>query len=203
MTDWIIAVGSTRTPKVRAVETALGLLRSRFPGFLPGAVRIDVHSVDSGVASMPTTTLEMMTGARARAKNALALVGREGSTGAIGIGLEGGVRMEATERDADEPLAFLEAWSYTTDGARGFFGSSGAIPLPLSLSRPVVAGADLGESADRVFGRTGIAGKEGTFGVLTGGTVSREDAFVRSLMHALAPFYNSTAYQVGVATEKE
>ena len=35
---------------------------------------------------------------------------------------------------------------------------------------------------------------KGTFGVLTADLVTREEAFVRALLHALAPFYNASAY---------
>jgi non-canonical (house-cleaning) NTP pyrophosphatase len=63
-------------------------------------------------------------------------------------------------------VCLLEAWAYVTDGRRGFFGGSGAIPLPQGLAKPVLAeGVDLGSAADRYFGRREIAANEGTFGI--------------------------------------
>ena len=132
-----------------------------------------------------------MRGARNRAHNVLDVLKLEGSTPALGIGLEGGV---ATDGDA----VFLESWAYATDGARGFFGGSGRIPLPDELATAVLErGMDLGPAADSYFKRQDVANHEGTFGVLTRGVVTREDAFVRSMLHALAPFYNARAYSLG------
>jgi non-canonical (house-cleaning) NTP pyrophosphatase len=92
-------------------------------------------------------------------------------------------------------VSLLEAWAYVTDGRRGHFGGSGSIPLPQGLSEAVlVEGLDLGVAADRYFGRQEVAGNEGTFGILTRMRVSREEAFARALLHALAPFYNGAGY---------
>jgi inosine/xanthosine triphosphatase len=184
----LVAVGTTRVPKVRAVEQALAELRGRFPGFLPGAFRIETRKVSSGVAETPRSTEETMRGARARAHAAFEGLRSEGARPSLGIGLEGGVAAAGS-------AFFLESWAYVTDGARGYFGGSGAIPLPAGLAELVVVdGAELGEAADRYFARTDVAANEGTFGVLTRMMVSREEAFVRSLIHALAPFYNSPCY---------
>ena len=184
----IIAVGTERRPKLRAVERALTDLRSRFPSFLPGQLLLEPRRVPSGVSSTPTTTGECMEGARTRALGAFELLGQDGRSPALGIGLEGGVVSE-------EGLVFLESWAYVTDGASGHFGGSGCIPLPPELAEAVLGrGEDLGTAADRAFGRDDVAGGEGTFGVLTGGIVTREEAFVRSILHALAPFYNARVY---------
>ena len=131
-----------------------------------------------------------MRGARERASSVYEVVRSEGKTPVLAVGLEGGV---TTPLNA--PL--LEAWAYVTDGRQGYFGGSGAIPLPEGLSEPVLgAGLDLGVAADRYFGRREVAGNEGTFGILTRMMVSREEAFARSLLHALAPFYNGVGYGV-------
>ncbi len=188
MVETVVAVGTTRAPKVRAVERALAELRGRFPDFLPGALRLETRKVSSGVAETPRSTEETMRGARARAQFAFDGLLSEGTRPSLGIGLEGGIA-------AAGGASFLEAWAYATDGARGHFGGSGAMPLPEGLADLVlVSGAELGEAADRYFGRTEVAANEGTFGILTRMMVSREEAFVRSLIHALAPFYNFAPY---------
>lgn len=188
MTSQAIAVGTTRRPKVRAVERVLAELRERFPGFLPGEPRVEPRSVDSGVPSTPATTAESMLGAKNRAVNALAAVRAEGLTPVLGLGLEGGIAAEGDH-------VFLESWAFATDGSRGFYGGSGRIPLPDELASAVLArGEDLGAAADLYFERRDVAGQEGTFGVLTAGVVTREEAFARSMFHALAPFYNALAY---------
>lgn len=191
MTQVIVAVGTTRQPKVQAVEKVVLQLRSRFPHFLPGELSLEPRRVASGAPSTPSTTEATMLGARNRAYNALDALKREGLKPSFGIGLEGGI---AAEGDA----VFLESWAFATDGARGFFGGSGRIPLPDPLATAVLErGMDLGPAADSYFKRQDVAGHEGTFGVLTLGVVTREDAFVRSMLHALAPFYNASAYSQG------
>jgi inosine/xanthosine triphosphatase len=184
----VVAIGTTRIPKVRAVERALEELRGRFPDFLPGTLRLETRKVSSGVAETPRSTDETMRGARTRALAAFESLRSEGDSPSLGIGLEGGV-------SRDGGASFLESWSYVTDGTRGYFGGSGAMPLPDGLAeRVLVSGGSLGEAADRYFGRTEVAAGEGTFGLLTRMVVSREDAFLRSLIHALAPFYNLAHY---------
>jgi non-canonical (house-cleaning) NTP pyrophosphatase len=190
MTSVIVAVGTTRQPKVRAVHSALSQLRARFPSFLPGELRLEPRQVSSRAPSTPATTEATMLGAQNRAHNALLAVRGDGIEPSIGIGLEGGI---ATELGA----VFLESWAFATDGVRGFFGGSGRIPLPDELAAAVLdRGMDLGPAADSFFKRQDVAGHEGTFGVLTLGAVSREEAFVRSILHALAPFYNARAYSL-------
>jgi non-canonical (house-cleaning) NTP pyrophosphatase len=187
----VVAVGTNRGPKVRAVERALAELRLRFPDFLPGELRLDTRSVPSGVSATPRSTEETMRGARTRATSVYELLVSEGLRPALAIGLEGGVAGSGS-------ASLLESWAYVTDGRRGFFGGSGAIPLPPGLAEPVlVEGLDLGFAADRYFGRREVAANEGTFGILTRMMVSREEAFVRSLIHALAPFYNELGYGIG------
>lgn len=175
-------------PKLRAVREALARVHDIRPELVPEEPRIEARKVPSGVADTPRRTRETMAGARRRALNVLELVRREGASVDLAIGLEGGVLRE----DGD---AFLESWAYVTNGDESAFGSSGCIPLPTALARRVIdEGVELGPEADRLFGTSEIAAKEGTFGVLTALLVSRQDAFVRALLHALAPFYNASAY---------
>lgn len=131
-----------------------------------------------------------MRGAKNRAHAAMVALRRDGLTPSLSIGLEGGVATEGG-------TVFLESWAFATDGQRGFFGGGGRIPLPDELATAVLEREeDLGPAADQYFERRDVAGHEGTFGVLTSGVVTREDAFARSLLHALAPFYNTGAYSL-------
>lgn len=186
----IVAVGTTRRPKVQAVERVLADLRARFPDFLPGELAIEPRQVPSGAPSTPTTTEATMLGAKTRARNAFAALRDDGLVPSLSIGLEGGLATAGH-------TVFLESWAFATDGERGFFGGSGRIPLPDELAAAVLdRGEDLGPAADRYFERRDVAGHEGTFGVLTDGVVTREEAFARSMLHALAPFYNAGAYSL-------
>ena len=186
----IVSVGTTRRPKVQAVERVLAELRARFPDFLPGELRVEPRQVPSGAPSTPTATEATMLGAKNRAHAALVAVRDDGLTPSLSIGLEGGVATEGR-------TVFLESWAFATDGEHGFFGGSGRIPLPDEFAAAVLErGEDLGPAADHYFERRDVAGHEGTFGVLTGGVVTREEAFARSMLHALAPFYNAGAYSL-------
>jgi inosine/xanthosine triphosphatase len=189
-----IAVGSTRGPKVEAVRRALALIRDRFPHFLGGEPELLSCAVSSGASLTPRSTEELMAGAEERARAAYAMVAAEGEPPALAVGLEGGLRVEAERAGRPLPV-WLESWAYVTDGRQGSFGSGGCVPLPEPLARAVVErGEDLGPAADRFYGLADVAGGQGTFGVLTGRLITREDAFLRALLHALAPFYNPSAY---------
>ena len=190
----IVAIGSTRGPKVEAVRRALSILKERFPGFLRDDLRLIARTVSSGTASTPLSTAELMEGARTRGQALFETLSEEGTVPALAIGLEGGLRSE-TAAGRDEPVVSLEAWAYVTDGVNGFFGSGGCLPLPEELVLAVVdRGEDLGPATDKFYGQQDVAGRQGTFGVLTAELVTREEAFVRALLHALAPFYNASAY---------
>jgi inosine/xanthosine triphosphatase len=201
-TQLIVAIGSTRGPKVEAVRRTLSTLKERFPGFVRDDLRLIARAVPSGTSSTPLSTAELMEGARRRAQGLFEILSEEGAVPALSIGLEGGLRSETPE-GCDAPIVSLEAWAFATDGVNGFFGSSGCLPLPGELVRAVVErGADLGPAADEFYGQQDVAGRQGTFGVLTAELVTREEAFVRALLHALAPFYNASAYAPRVPNER-
>jgi non-canonical (house-cleaning) NTP pyrophosphatase len=103
--------------------------------------------------------------------------------------------VKEVEHDGEQPSFLLESWAYATDGVDGFFGSSGCLPLPRYLVEAVVEkGEDLGPAANRIFEQEDVAGRQGTFGILTADVITREEAFVRAVLHALAPFYNRATY---------
>jgi non-canonical (house-cleaning) NTP pyrophosphatase len=183
--ETLIAVGTTRAPKIRAVERALSELRGRFPDFLPGPIRFETRSVSSGVSSTPRSTEETMRGARERASSVYDALLSEGALPILGIGLEG--RLDRRSG------CLLEAWAYVTDGRRGFFGGNGAIPSRGDWRNRCSTRVDLGRAADRYFGRQRSRQTREPW-ILTRMMMSREEAFVRSLIYALAPFYNAHGY---------
>jgi non-canonical (house-cleaning) NTP pyrophosphatase len=167
----ILAVGSTRRPKLEAVTDAIRALAARFAAAGSGA-EFDVVGVevDSGVSPTPSSRAELMRGARQRAE-ALVQLGREkGQPWRYFIGLEGGLDVVAdsaggptaainvvTQSGAAPDAAstgigrvFLESWAYVSDGTRGYFGRSGGIELPEALAREVLEkGIELSEAIDR------------------------------------------------------
>ncbi|MGH9675923.1 MAG: DUF84 family protein [Candidatus Acidiferrum sp.] len=168
----IIAVGSTRKPKLQAVSEALEALGGKLaPGM---GIEVAGAEVESGVSHTPSSCEELMRGARQRAE-ALAKLAREtGKSWSYFVGLEGGLNVVFDRVSQDEPLldagltrsghrrVFLESWAYVMDRERGHFGRSGGIELPDALANEVLGnGVELGVAIDRFAGAVGIRDAQG------------------------------------------
>ena len=190
-----IAVGSTRRPKLSAVEEAVrGFAGNLSPGLAP---EIRGYEVDSGVRHTPQSREELMCGARQRAE---ALWGRLEDCGlstAFFVGLEGGLDV-VMENGIHH--VFLESWAYVSNGARGHFGCSGSVELPETLAKEVlVRKMELSVAIDRFAGEVGIRDGQGAWGVLTGNLISRQESFRLAVVAAFAPFYNAKMYRPATA----
>ncbi len=166
--------GSTRAPKVRALESVLRELEP-----LLGTAEVRSVDVASGVRETPLTRDEVMQGARNRVKALAAF-----APGAdFYVGLEGGLHVEAEE-------AWLENWACVSDGRDAYLGSGGTIPLPAAIAHEVSGrGRSLADVIDEFSGKHDVRSAEGTWGILTGGRITRQQAFQRALLNAFAPFY--------------
>jgi len=187
----LIAVGSTRRPKLNGVWEAISVL-----GFLldPNA-QFDVVGVEvpSGVGHTPTSRAELMAGARRRAE-ALERIGRERKEKwRYFVGLEGGLDVI---QENGRRLAFLENWAYVTDGTgRGAYGQSGAILIPQPLAGEVLdRGVELAAAIDAYAGGHGIRDAQGAWGILSRNLITRQDAFRVAVINAFAPFFNADLY---------
>ncbi len=187
----IIAVGSTRGPKVEAVRRALPQAASRYPALL-GAEILPLD-VAVGAPPMPLSVDELLEGARSRAHLAMEALQAQGRAADLGIGLEGGIELRR-----GDPLGrrgFLMSWAYVTDGRRGAHGCGGAIEVPRPLlDRVVEDGVELGEAIDAFSREHDVRSRQGAWGILTDGLVDRTRSFEIALLNALAPFYNAGAY---------
>ena len=186
----IVAVGSTRKPKLRAVTEALNAFA---PKLVPdGDFEVVGMEVESGVSPTPTSCEELMRGARQRVE-ALVRMAREAGMGwRYFVGLEGGLEVLQDDRSR---RVFLESWAYVSDGARGFYGRSGGIELPEELAHEVLErGFDLSDAIDRFAGAVGIRDEQGAWGVLSGDLIHRDDSFRIAVITAFAPFYNAKMY---------
>ena len=191
MAHLVIAVGTTRKPKLAAVEEAL----SDIVDVLAPGQRIEVIGleVESGVTHTPTSREELMRGARQRAESLQDIATRGNERWDFFVGLEGGLEVIA---ENGERRVFLESWAYVSDGTTGHFGRSGAIELPQTLAEEVlVRGTELSVAIDEFAGAVGIRDTRGAWGVLTGNKISRQESFRVALMAAFAPFYNRTMYR--------
>jgi inosine/xanthosine triphosphatase len=189
----VVAVGSTRKPKLVAVHQAL----QQIAGLLNAEAQFTVVpvEVESGVAHTPASREVMMEGARLRAE-ALQEVARQKSEGwDFFVGLEGGldvVRSEEVQR------VFLESWAYVSDGKSGHFGRSGAVEVPEALAREVLErGIELSVAIDEFAQQTGIRDAQGAWGVLSANQITRQEAFRVAVIAAFAPFYNARMYGNG------
>jgi inosine/xanthosine triphosphatase len=200
----VIAVGSTRKPKLAAVSEAV----RQFAAVLAPGQLIDIigREVESGVSHTPSTRQELMLGARQRAEALSAFAREHREPWQYFVGLEGGldVVMNSSaaepQSDAAARRVFLESWAYVTDGMLGHFGRSGAVEIPDVLAHEVLEqGVELSVAIDRFAGAVGIRDAQGAWGVLSANLISRQEAFRVAVVAAFAPFYNAKMYRAAAA----
>jgi inosine/xanthosine triphosphatase len=180
----IVAVGSTRRPKLDGVRDALTAI---FPVLHPDTpFEIAGVEVSSGVRHTPLSREEIMAGARQRAEVLLRIAGEKNVPWRYFVGLEGGIDI-VNERGAR--WVFLENWAYVTDETGGgAFGQSGAVLLPEQLVERVVdEGVELADAIDVFAGGQGIRDAQGAWGILTRNLITRQDAFRIAIVNAFAP----------------
>ena len=188
----IVAVGSTRGPKVEAVRRVLAELGDR-AGELAQAEIVAVDVTAGGTPPMPLSLDELLDGARSRAQLAVEALQTQGRRADM---------RSAWKGDRPAPLGpsgrrgFLMSWAYVTDGRRGAHGCGGAIEVPRSLlDRVVTDGIELAEAIDAFAREHDVRSRQGAWGVLSGGLFDRTRSFEIALVNALAPFYNEAAYE--------
>ena len=187
-----MALGSRRRPKLEAVRAAVKALRPHLR--VKGAVEVIGVNVSSGVRGTPQRRAELMAGARRRAEALVAEARRNKLPWKFFVGLEGGFEVV---RHAGRRVVLLENWAYVSDGRRGFFGSGGSLPIPGAIAVAVLEeGRELAEAIDAFTGRTGVRDREGTWGVLTRGLITRQHAFRLAVINAFVPFLNRKAYRL-------
>jgi inosine/xanthosine triphosphatase len=206
----IIAVGSTRKPKLNAVTEALQQFTHLFPDT---EFELVGRAVETGVSHTPSSSEELMRGARQRADALIQIAAQEKQRWHYLVGLEGGLDVIQSHPtpNGSSPIelaaattdrrVFLEGWAYVSDGTRGHFGRSGAIELPEALAHQVLdQGIELSVAVDRFAGAIGIRDNQGAWGVLSANLIARQEAFRVALVAAFAPFYNAKMYQAAAAT---
>jgi len=195
MSKTIIAVGSTRKPKLNAVTEALHTMATVLVPY--GQCEVVGVEVDSGVGHTPLARAELMRGARQRAEALVKHARENGEDWRFFVGLEGG--FDVVEEEGQRRV-FLESWAYVTDGTRGHFGRSGAVEIPEALAHEVLEkGMELSAAIDRFAGEIGIRDAQGAWGVLSSNLITRQEAFRVAVVAAFAPFYNRRMYQAARA----
>jgi inosine/xanthosine triphosphatase len=186
----VVAVGSSRRPKLAAVREAIQAFE---PLLTPGSeLQVSGFDVESGVSHTPSTRSEMMRGARRRAEALAELARLRNETWHYFVGLEGG--LDVIEADGDRRI-FLESWAYVSDGVQGHYGRSGGVELPDGLAKEVLGnGVELSVAIDKFAGEVGIRDAQGAWGVLSRNLITRQEAFRVAVVAAFAPFYNVKMY---------
>jgi inosine/xanthosine triphosphatase len=193
-----IAAGSTRRPKLNAVQEAADLFRCYFSA--DTTIEVHGYEVESGVSHTPLSREELMQGARQRAETLAARLAATGDAANFYVGLEGGLDVV---REQGRRRVFLQSWAYVTDGERGHFGCSGSIEIPEALAEEVVIrGTELSVAIDEFAGQAGIRDAQGAWGVLSGNLISRQESFRVAVVAAFAPFYNHRLYQAAKSAAK-
>ncbi len=171
--SFTIAIGSTNPAKTTA---ARAICERAFPGCT--VVPVDVPS---GVPEQPIGAQQTSTGARNRARAALAAV----AGARMGMGLEGGVDPDGSLINC---VAVVEAEGREnlTWGVR--------FPLPPSVVARVLKGEELSVVMDQVTGRTESKKQLGAVGILTNGLFTRAEMWQGPLACALMPFLHPGLY---------
>jgi inosine/xanthosine triphosphatase len=176
-----IAAGTERSPKIEALRLTLAEIDPLREW------TIEAFSVDSGVRETPLSGEETRLGARRRVEKLIERFGGAAARPDLYIGMEGGL-------ETSDGHVWLENWAYASDGARGYFGSGGAVPLPPAIVAEVLHnGRSLADVIDEIAGRADIRSREGTWGILTRNLITRGHAFRDALVNALAPFLLSSS----------
>lgn len=173
-------VGSSNPVKINAVKFAVA---KKFPN----AVVIG-FDVQSGVRHQPMTDDETRRGAENRAYAAISrgLEEYPEVTDAVGIGLEGGVF------EADHEL-WSTVWAAVSDhrpkSTFVFTANGGRVLLPQEISKPMLAGEEMGPVIQRLSGILDVRQKQGMFGVVTKGFVERTEEYSSIVKLAIGLWY--------------
>ncbi|QTD41382.1 DUF84 family protein [Sporosarcina sp. Te-1] len=163
-------IGSTNQAKVSAVHKVLQLHAPEF--------HLHEVKVPSGVKDQPIGDEETRQGAINRAMNAAAKF-----QGAIGIGLEGGVRML-------EGQMYVCNWGALVLPDQTVFSAGGAqIPLPNEIADELKMGKELSAAVESYFNARGIQHSGGAMGMFTSHAVDR-DALFEHVMQLLIGQFN-------------
>ena len=188
----IVAIASENKPKVSACKKVFSELKNEFN--TDKEISFIIKNMDFGVADMPLSLDDLMTGAKNRAEKLYNTLKSENRPADYFIGLEGGFFIKHNSERLN-PVVFLESWVYAFNGMNGYWGSSGAIEVPEKISDDILnSGKELGVIIDQKMNQSGIRSNQGTVGVLTNNKITRQDFFETALKFAIAPFYNSIIY---------
>lgn len=161
----IIGVGSANPVKRQAVEEAVRSAHAVLG--ITDRLELRPHEIESGVAAQPFSDEETRTGALNRLSGVLSL----DPAIELAFGLEGGV-VELPDG------LYSTVWIAVGDQAGKIAVANGIrFPLPPRLAEGIRAGQEMGAVMDELCRTSGIKHREGMIGVVTGGVVTRAQAY--------------------------
>ena len=159
------------------VEAATKVIAAQYP-----EAKIDYTESASGVRAQPIGDEETIEGAVNRAT----FIGKN-HPDAIGIGLEGGVRILGEEM-------YICNWGAFALPSGEIITAGGAqIRLPNELADEIRKGKELGPVMERYFDAKGLRQKEGAMGIFTAGMITRIESFT----HIMQLLIGQMRYQSG------
>ena len=194
----IVAVGTKRRPKLEAVKSVFTEIGTRHPEFTIDELL--ARDVPSGTRETPFSLDHLIEGSYNRVQALREQLRSENLQADILLGLEGGVHKLSAGGCSH---AFLQSWVYVEYQDEGYFGSSGNLPLPKSITEAVFQHRrSLGNVIDEFSGKSRVRDQEGTFGILTEERITRQQSFETALLSALTPLYNRRMYDIELAGAK-
>ena len=191
----VIALGSARASKIMAVRAAA----ARVAGVDARWARAEIvtRAVETSAPAMPLTDSHLMRGARERADGVRELLAGDGLRADYYVGLEGGFHSITIDGARH---TFLRGWAYAADSeGRGYYGAAPSVTVPASIvARVERTGRELSEVMDEVAGEYDVRSRQGAWGVLSRGLLTRAMSFETALLAALAPFYNANLFSMKV-----
>jgi inosine/xanthosine triphosphatase len=172
-----ILVASTNPIKIDAVR--LGFERM-FPS---EQFSISSISVPSEVSDQPMSDAETRQGALSRATSARA----KDPSSDYWVGIEGGVDL------IDRRMVAL-AWVAILSCDQQGISRSGTFFLPPLVVELILAGKELGDADDIVFGRSNSKQLNGAIGLLSGDALDRTGLYAQTVLLALLPFKSPQYY---------
>lgn len=172
-----IAVGSTNPVKINATKKAF---QKVWPNKKWEVVGLEIPS---GVSEQPMSDVESVKGATNRAKGVLKQAKAD-----FGVGLEGGLQKFGEKW-------FDCGWIIVIDKKSTIgVGSSIRMQTPPKIMEFVKNGMEVGDVDDILFGQKNTKQKQGHFGLMSGGAITREDAYLDGVISALTRFLKPELY---------
>lgn len=188
----LVRVGTRNLPKLEAVRTALGAYADQ--------VRVEGAAVETGVSEQPVGWNEIASGARNRARAALAVGACD-----LAVGIEDGL----VELPLEERREVLNVGcAFVTDGVRESLGFSPAFAYPPScVAAALGERLPIGDVFDRVFSAYSGEAEEapsgttvGNIGKLTRGVLPRSEYARQAVLCALVRFLHPDLYDPAPAS---